>query len=377
MTVLLVVDMSASGRFGSRQREKRDLAAEIAAVLAFSAIRNNDRVGLIIFTDEVEKFVPPKKGKRHVLRVVSEILSFSEKSRRTALDVGLEFLGHVMRRQRGRVPDLGFSRARRQLRAGAAHHGAPPRSDPGDGERSAGGGAARRRLHRARSIRRRAARCVFDTGGPEAAAFARAARAAVEARKALFKRLAMDAIDVSTDRAYLPALTDVLRGARAEAAALSVRRGCGCAVVRRCWRRCSRAPRWAADARRGRGDAGRGAAAAPSIRTRPPSRRAPTATEAHVGDPIRVSVVAVAKTRRARQPAGDASIWGRSRCSAATRRPSRTWATAASGASSCFRVAAYEPGEARAAGDRGHLPGPARRGEDGRAPRRSRSRSPA
>ena len=67
-------------------------------MLAFSAIRNNDRVGLIIFTDEVEKFVPPKKGKRHVLRVVSEILSFSEKSRRTALDVGLDFLGHVARR---------------------------------------------------------------------------------------------------------------------------------------------------------------------------------------------------------------------------------------------------------------------------------------
>ena len=78
MTVMLLVDMSASGRFGSREREKRELAAEIAAVLAFSAIRNNDRVGLIIFTDEVERFVPPKKGKRHVLRVVSEILSFSE-----------------------------------------------------------------------------------------------------------------------------------------------------------------------------------------------------------------------------------------------------------------------------------------------------------
>ena len=75
MTVLLLVDMSASGRFGSRVQEKRELAAEIAAVLAFSAIRNNDRVGLIIFTDEVERFVPPKKGKRHVLRVVSEILS--------------------------------------------------------------------------------------------------------------------------------------------------------------------------------------------------------------------------------------------------------------------------------------------------------------
>ena len=92
--------MSASGRFGSRQREKRDLAAEIAALLAFSAIKNNDRVGLIIFTDEVEHFVPPKKGKHHVLRVVSEILSFSaEAAGAPTLAVGLEFLGRVARRR--------------------------------------------------------------------------------------------------------------------------------------------------------------------------------------------------------------------------------------------------------------------------------------
>src|SRR5256885_16484726 len=95
MTVLLVVDMSASGRFGSRQREKRDLAAELAAVLAFSAIRNNDRVGLIVFTDSVEKFVPPKKGRTHVLRVVSEILSFAPRSRGTNIAAALEVLSHV------------------------------------------------------------------------------------------------------------------------------------------------------------------------------------------------------------------------------------------------------------------------------------------
>src|SRR3954471_17306369 len=99
MTVLLLVDMSASGRCGSRVRQKRDLTAELAAVLAFSAIRNNDRVGLIIFTDEVEKFVPPKKGKRHVLRVVSEILSYVPRSPRTHLGAGLDFLGRIARRR--------------------------------------------------------------------------------------------------------------------------------------------------------------------------------------------------------------------------------------------------------------------------------------
>ena len=100
MTVLLLVDMSASGHFGSREQEKRELTAELAAVLAFSAIRNNDRVGLIIFTDDVEKFVPPKKGKKHVLRVVSEILSFKPRSRADrSLGAGLEFLGRVARRR--------------------------------------------------------------------------------------------------------------------------------------------------------------------------------------------------------------------------------------------------------------------------------------
>src|SRR5882762_2098227 len=99
MTVLLLVDMSASGNFGSRTQEKRELAAEIAAVLAFSAIRNNDRVGLIIFTDDVEKFVPPKKGKKHVLRVISEILSFQPSSPRTNIGAGLQFLGRIARRR--------------------------------------------------------------------------------------------------------------------------------------------------------------------------------------------------------------------------------------------------------------------------------------
>ena len=80
MTVMLLVDMSASGLFGSITQSKREVAAEVAALVAFSAIKNNDRVGLIIFTDDVELFVPPKKGKKHVLRVISEILTFQPRS---------------------------------------------------------------------------------------------------------------------------------------------------------------------------------------------------------------------------------------------------------------------------------------------------------
>ena len=77
LTILLLVDVSASGNFGSAAQSKRELAAEIASVLAFSAIRNSDKVGLILFTDRIEQYIPPKKGRRHVLRVVREIYFIS------------------------------------------------------------------------------------------------------------------------------------------------------------------------------------------------------------------------------------------------------------------------------------------------------------
>jgi uncharacterized protein (DUF58 family) len=95
LTLMLVVDVSGSGLFGSRGQSKRELAAEIASVLAFSAIRNNDKVGLILFSDEVEKFIPPRKGRSHVLRVIREVLFFEPKRRGTDLNQALEFLLRV------------------------------------------------------------------------------------------------------------------------------------------------------------------------------------------------------------------------------------------------------------------------------------------
>ena len=97
LTLMLVVDVSASGLFGSHSQSKRELAAEIASVLAFSAIRNNDKVGLILFTDEVEKFIPPRKGRRHVLRVIREVLFFEPKKRGTNLNGALDFLLRITR----------------------------------------------------------------------------------------------------------------------------------------------------------------------------------------------------------------------------------------------------------------------------------------
>lgn len=96
LTLMLVVDLSGSGLFGSGEQSKRELAAEIASVLAFSAIRNNDKVGLLLFTESVEKYIPPRKGRRHVLRVIREILFYEPRQRGTDLNAALEFLSHVV-----------------------------------------------------------------------------------------------------------------------------------------------------------------------------------------------------------------------------------------------------------------------------------------
>ena len=99
LTVMLLMDMSSSGDFGTFERLKGEIAVEICALLAFSAIKNNDKVGLIIFTDKIEKFVPPKKGKRHVLRVLRELLYFRPEDRKTNISVALEYLSNVVRKR--------------------------------------------------------------------------------------------------------------------------------------------------------------------------------------------------------------------------------------------------------------------------------------
>lgn len=92
LTVMLVVDVSASGEFGTVEQMKKDIAVELCAVLAFSAIQNNDKVGLILFSDRVEKFVPPKKGRKHILRIIRELLDFKPAGRRTNIADGIRYL---------------------------------------------------------------------------------------------------------------------------------------------------------------------------------------------------------------------------------------------------------------------------------------------
>lgn len=95
LTVMLVVDVSRSGLFGSDRQFKLDVAAELCAVLAFSAIRSNDKVGLILFTDQVERYVPPKKGTKHVLRLIRELLYHQPEGRGTDIAAALDYLNHV------------------------------------------------------------------------------------------------------------------------------------------------------------------------------------------------------------------------------------------------------------------------------------------
>lgn len=95
LTVMLVVDISASNRFGSQAELKSERIAEIGAALAFTAIKNNDKIGLLLFTDEVEKYVPPAKGLRHVMRVIREILAFEPRHKGTDLSQALQYLGNT------------------------------------------------------------------------------------------------------------------------------------------------------------------------------------------------------------------------------------------------------------------------------------------
>lgn len=99
MTVMIVLDVSASGDFGSVEQSKRELAAEVAAILAFSAIHNNDKVGLLLFSDRVELFIPPKKGRLHILRLIREMLYFHPQGRGTDLSGALEYMNKVVTRR--------------------------------------------------------------------------------------------------------------------------------------------------------------------------------------------------------------------------------------------------------------------------------------
>lgn len=209
MTVMLLVDLSASERYGSREQPKAELIAEVAALFAFSAIKNNDRVGLIMFTDHVEKVVPPKKGQKHVMRVIAEIMAFRPEGRGTNLAAALEVLGSVTRRKSVALlisdfADYGYEHA---LRVAAARHDLIPVTvvDPHEEELPDIGLAMIEDLETGAVV-------PVDTSDKRVrdAYSARLLRERV-AREAMFRRLSIDPVTVRTDRPYINPLIDFFR----------------------------------------------------------------------------------------------------------------------------------------------------------------------
>jgi len=211
LTVMLAVDASASGAFGTRSGLKAELAAEVAALLAFSAIENDDRVGLFVFTDAIERFVPPKKGRKHVLALIAEILNFRPRGRGTDLRAGLEFLSQVAKRSSVAFLISDFQddmeRYRRALRVAHRKHDliSVVIADPLEEELPAAGVVFFRDPETGEVL-------PVDTSSRRVReAYARAARLERERREALFRRHKIDWVDLRTDRDFVRPLVDFFR----------------------------------------------------------------------------------------------------------------------------------------------------------------------
>ena len=204
LTVLLAVDVSGSNQFGSGMQQKREVAAELAAVLAFSAISNNDRVGLVQFTDRIERFVPPGKGTRHVLRLIRDVLFYQPQHRGTSLREGLDFLNRVQRRRAvvfffSDFMDRGFERALK--RTGRRHDFVAVRlTDRREEELPAVGLLELEDAETGQQL-------LVDTSSKAVrAAFQAQALARQEAIRQLARSAGVDLVEVSTDGRHLEAL---------------------------------------------------------------------------------------------------------------------------------------------------------------------------
>jgi uncharacterized protein (DUF58 family) len=205
LTVMLLIDCSGSQQFGTRLQQKREVLAELAAVLAFSAITNNDKVGLVAFTDRVERFIPPRKGVRHVLRLIRDVLFFQPARRGTCVREALDYVNKILHRRAivflmSDYLDGGYEKSFK--RTGKRHdliavHVRDPREEemPAVGLLEVEDAETGRRL-------------LLDTSSRAVrAAHAEAGRQRREALRQLCKSSRIDLIEVSTDGGHLDALT--------------------------------------------------------------------------------------------------------------------------------------------------------------------------
>lgn len=212
LTVLLVVDLSASQRWGTRGRTKSEMVPEVAATLAMSAVRNNDRVGLLVFTDRVETFVPPQKGRRHALRILRDLLVFHPAGRGTDLAGALEHVRRVLRSRSivfvlsdFRVPGEGRAGLERALGLVAARHDVIPvlLSDPGDARVPDVGVL--------RVMDPETGHAAYVDTDAASERFTQDAQAERGELRRLFRRLGMDDIELRTDRPVSSAVLSFFR----------------------------------------------------------------------------------------------------------------------------------------------------------------------
>jgi uncharacterized protein (DUF58 family) len=204
LTIMILLDVSMSCRYGTRERVKSDLAAEICSVIAFSAIQNNDKVGMITFTDRVEKFIPPRKGARHVLRVIRECLYNEPVGKGTDIKNVLENLNNVATRRtvtfvisdffdEGYTKTLSVTNKRHDVIAVSI-------TDPSEEDLPAAGIV---KLHDAET----GEPFVVDTSSPAARyLYRKFSRQVMEGRSGVFRSAGVDSIDIRTDRSYIEPL---------------------------------------------------------------------------------------------------------------------------------------------------------------------------
>ena len=209
LVIMLVVDMSASTDFGTQQQTKGEIAAEISGLLAFSAIKNNDKVGLICFTNEVELFVPPRKGKKHVLRVIREILYFDPHQRATNINAALEYVDRVLQRRSVvfLISDFRDSGYEKRLAITSKHHDliAVMVEDAREEELPDVGLIELEDAETGEVI-------ILDTKDQSTReAYRQLNRRAIEARQKHFRANKVDCIEIRTDRSYVEPLIRFFR----------------------------------------------------------------------------------------------------------------------------------------------------------------------
>ncbi len=209
LTVMLLVDLSGSQFFGSQQALKRDLAVELSAILAFSAMKNNDKVGAILFSDRIERFIPPRKGRSHTLRIIRELLSFEPTGTSTSIRSGLEYLNHIQKKRSivfliSDFIDSGYESA---LRIAGKRHDLVGivLTDPREQELPPVG------LVPLKDAETSKVRWV-DTSDKKVRAAYRAHRAAMErSRQSVFVSSRLDAVDIRLDKPSMKPLVDFFR----------------------------------------------------------------------------------------------------------------------------------------------------------------------